>query len=288
MQNVTPLRYPGGKAPLADLLGQFIKLNRLGAHSLVEPFAGGAGASLRLLFDQIVNEIVINDLDPSVYAFWRSIHSRPVQFISLLENVDVSIKEWHKQKAIYAGNDRSLMRRGFATFFLNRCNRSGIIMNGGPIGGIDQKGDWKIDARFNREELIRRIKRIHDYRDRIDVQNTDAIELIRDHKRRRSVLFLDPPYFHKGSTLYLNALDPAYHRRLSQVLRAAGNMPWIMTYDDCTEVRKLYRDWARIRPFTLAYSASNRRKGREILITPHHLEVPRSQDCPVVGWQRAT
>ena len=68
------------------------------------------------------------------------------------------MKEWEKQKRIYE-NTRSEFLLGFATFFLNRTNYSGVI-TGGPIGGFEQKGQWKIDARFNKKSLIDRIERI--------------------------------------------------------------------------------------------------------------------------------
>jgi len=157
-------------------------------------------------------------------------------------------------------------------------------MNGGPIGGINQKGKWKLGARFNRKELIRRCERIVDYRDRIRVSREDGIEFIERCDVDATLLFIDPPYFAKGKTLYLNALDEEYHERLAKRLKAMPGAAWVLTYDDCPEIRRMYRDWASVRPFALRYVASERRPGREIMITPEWMRVPTSQESLAISW----
>ena len=155
----SPLRYPGGKARLATFLGDVITLNKIVNCTFVEPFAGGAGAALTLLFLEKVDSIIINDFDKAIYSFWDSILLDTDSFIEKLETVDLTIHEWERQKEIYNSVDSTKLELGFASFYLNRTNRSGII-EGGPIGGRNQSGKWKIDARFNRINLIERIKKI--------------------------------------------------------------------------------------------------------------------------------
>jgi DNA adenine methylase len=285
MNTASPLRYPGGKSAMAGLLGQIRRLNGLGSHSLAEPFAGGAGASLSLLFLEETPEIFINDADTAIHDFWWSVRNQPKEFSELLSKKRVSMAEWRRQRAVYRSKARmSRVSRGFATFYLNRCNRSGIIMNGGPIGGIEQKGEWLINARFNKVELRRRCEKIAEYRDRIHVSGEDGIDFVRRLDPSRTLCFIDPPYFAKGKTLYLNALDETYHAALADELKARKDHAWVLTYDDCPEIRKFYRGWAMIRPFGLRYAASERRSGKEILIVPKWTRLPTSQRSEAIVW----
>jgi DNA adenine methylase len=285
MKAASPLRYPGGKAPLAGLLRQIIALNRLGDRVLAEPFAGGAGASLTLLYGEDICGILINDADEAIFNLWWCLIYRSEQFRQLLIKTRISLPEWYRQRAIYRSRNReSRLKRGFAAFYLNRCNRSGIIVDGGPIGGIEQTGTWLINARFNKAELLRRCDKIAEYRDRIRVSGFDGLALMDNLDPKQTFYFLDPPYFEKGRMLYLNSLSPQYHRDLSERLRSMDETPWVLTYDDCPEIRSLYSGWANIRPFGLRYVAAERKTGREILITPRWMQVPDFQSSAAIAW----
>lgn len=285
MKTSSPLRYPGGKSAMAGLLSDLRKLNGLGDRAIAEPFAGGAGASLTLLYLEDTHRIYVNDADASIHAFWWTLVHRSQPFLEMLSRTRVSMAEWRRQRDLYrSGNQVSNLRRAFATFFLNRCNRSGIIMNGGPIGGTEQEGTWKLDARFNKQELRRRCEKVAEYKDRIEVSGEDGIECIKALDERAPLFFIDPPYFHKGPTLYLNALNIEYHSSLATLLKALPERRWVLTYDDCTEVRKMYRGWATIRPFRLRYAAAERRSGSEVLIVPKWMRLPRSQASAALSW----
>lgn len=285
MKTSSPLRYPGGKSAMASLLRQIRKLNGLGASEIAEPFAGGAGASLSLLFQEDTPKIHLNDADPAIYDFWWTLINRPTPFLNMLDAVSVDIEEWMRQRDVYRqGRQISRLRRGFSAFYLNRCNRSGIIMNGGPIGGVEQKGQWKIDARFNKPDLRRRCEKVSEYRDRISISGTDGITFINQLNPSSVLFFIDPPYFVKGSLLYLNLLDAGYHATLASKLKGMADAAWIVTYDDCPEIRKLYQGWANIRPFALRYAAAERRSGKEILITPKWMGLPNNQDSAAIVW----
>lgn len=270
---------------MADLLAQIRRLNGLNGHSIAEPFAGGAGASLSLLYREEAYEIYINDADVAIHDFWWSVLNRRRQFVKLISDVQINIEEWRLQRSIYRDTGRvSRLRRGFAAFYLNRCNRSGIIMNGGPIGGIEQKGKWKLDARFNKTDLQSRCEKIAEYSERIHVSHCDGIEFIKTLDASSSLFFIDPPYFVKGKTLYLNAVSPEYHTRLAACLKSMAGAAWVLTYDDCPEIRGLYQDWATIRPFSLRYAAADRRSGKEVLIVPKWMHLPESQSSAAISW----
>lgn len=280
----SPLRYPGGKARLTDFLIEIFSAN--GAHEphYVEPYAGGAGAALRLLFEEYAESITINDADPRVSCFWEAVTKQNDNFLDLLDKTEVTVTEWQRQRKIYEKCDlRKILDVGFATFFLNRTTRSGIIHNGGPIGGYDQTGNYKIDARFNRGQLARRVQRIGAYSDRINVSGYDGLALLKkinkSHvKAKRTFVYLDPPYYSKGADLYLNKFTHDQHKELAAYLGSAKNFPWIMTYDNVEAIRGLYLNFPQAW-FNLSYSAYERRKGQELLIYPESVVVPPEAIC---------
>jgi len=262
----SPLRYPGGKAILSQFLFNVIDTNGITNCTYAEPFAGGAGAALTLLFLEKVERILINDLDESIYAFWKSTLSHTEAFLEKLRNVVVSIDEWHVQRDVYLNPNSSEFDRGFATFFLNRTNRSGII-GGRPIGGLDQTGKWKIDARFNKKTLVERIQKISLYKNRIDLSCTDGIHLMNQiHDMPNILVYIDPPYYEKGSSLYLNHYEQADHALLANFLNDHPNFFWLLTYDNVPEIASLYPDRVQLN-FELNYHTQKPKKGKEILIT---------------------
>ena len=259
------------------LAAVILRENRLERGSYVEPYAGGGGLALSLLFGGHVSDIHINDLDPSVWCFWDSVLNRTEQFVQLIQRTSVTIKEWQRQRKIHkSGNTSRPLELGFATFFLNRTNRSGVIKGAGVIGGLNQKGNYKIDCRFNREDLVRRVKRVAKYRSRIHLTNLDAIQFMKaiDSKIPAASLYcIDPPYYSKGSSLYTNFYGPNEHERVSSTVLALRH-PWIVTYDDVEEIRAIYR---KRRQFSLAinYSIQTKRVGSELLIASKGLRLPK-------------
>lgn len=255
-----------------ELFTKIIQKNRLENLTYVEPFAGGAGAALALLFLEKVDRIVINDFDRAIYSFWKSAVFESEAFVDKIYSIPVTAAEWRRQKLIYDNQESDCFDLGFATFFLNRTNVSGIL-TGGPIGGLDQSGKWKIDARFNKEGLAQRVRDLSLYRNRIEVFNEDGVDLIRRYLNKKDVfLYLDPPYYDKGAALYLNHYKTKDHARLSSRLNGNSDATWLLTYDDQQEIRDLYPD-RRIVDFTLNYNAYESRKGREVLILSDAIKV---------------
>jgi len=270
---------------MTEMLSEIRRRNGVAGTAQAEPFAGGAGASLSLLFAERAPEILINDADPAVRDLWWALTKRGDEFRKILSGTRASMAEWRRQRDAYRNSQTDRFKRGFAAFYLNRCNRSGIIINGGPIGGAEQTGKWKIGARFNKEALLARCQKIGEFADRIKVSGMDGIKFIDSVDAKEIFLFIDPPYYHKGPLLYLNGLDEAYHRALAEKLKSLPEeAAWVLTYDDCPEIRKLYRDWAAVRPFTLRYTASERKKGREVLITPKWMILPKTQKSLTIEW----
>ena len=270
MDHPSPLRYPGGKASVAPFLARTIEANGLIGATYIEPFAGGAGAALKLLFAESVATIYLNDKDGFVFNFWKSILDDTQEFIRLIESCRVNVKTWKAQREILRSPARySKLEVGFATFFLNRCNHSGVL-NGGPIGGLSQTGSYKIGVRFNKVELIRRIERIHLFRDRIHISKSDALVFMKwlvASKRadlRDALVYFDPPYLEKARRLYPMYFKLRDHVRLAEYLSKRKEFRWIVSYDDVTPIRKLYADPKR--SVKKAYPLHSAKVGRELLI----------------------
>jgi DNA adenine methylase len=271
----SPLRYPGGKQLLCNVLARIIQSNEIEGGAYAEPYAGGAGAALALLFAERVGRLILNDADPCVFAMWRSILDETVAFVKLVRETPLTIDEWRRQRGIYkAPHSHTQLEVGFSAFYLNRTNRSGIIKNGGPIGGFEQNGKWKIDARYNRTELPQRIQRIAAYRRRISFQNLDALVFMKEIRSSpRMFVYLDPPYFLKGRELYLNHYNRDDHRSVADFMKEGHPFKWAMSYDRAAEIEKLYRDFRQVK-VCLSYSASTRREGHEVLILGKRLKFP--------------
>lgn len=264
----SPLRYPGGKGKLAPFMKVLIEKTGHKGGTYIEPFAGGAGIALDLLENDIVSQIVINDLDKGIYSFWRAILSETDRFVEAVHEVPLSVEEWKKQREILLRADNKYsFELGFSTFYLNRTNRSGII-NGGMIGGLEQNGVWKLDARFNKDNLINRILKIAKKKECIHLYNKDVASLIKNYLpkyEKEAFVYFDPPYFKKGKQLYLNFFNEQDHVRIEKMIRESVNCDWVITYDDVPEIANIYVNH-EFRRFDLNYSVAQKRKASEIII----------------------
>ena len=273
----SPLRYPGGKNKLSKFIEQICVDNKISGH-YVEPYAGGASVALYLLLEKKVQKITINDFDKSLYAFWWSVLNKTEILCNLIENTDITIENWKKMKKIQQQKETtSLIELGFSTLFLNRTNRSGII-NAGVIGGLDQKGNYKMDCRFNKLDIIRKIKLIAKHKKQIELYNLDAIDLIKNIKKesnnKNTILYFDPPYFLKGPGLYMNSYKKNDHKRVSEEIQKIKNIHWIVSYDNHSEIKDIYK-WVGKRKtieFNVQHSAYATRLGEEILFFSKNLQ----------------
>lgn len=281
MRPASPLRYPGGKGCLSSFLTDLLELNDLTGCDYYEPYAGGAGAALNLLCAGVVRSVHINDADPRVFALWRAIFDENERFIDRIAEVKLDINEWRKQQEICAAADTSdLFSLGFAAFYMNRCNRSGVLKGAGPIGGYAQDGKWRLDVRFNREGLASRVHTLGLLKANIHVSCLDAIDFLKDclpkgNLRKKSFVYADPPYVVKGQKLYLNSYDAKDHAELSRYLSSQRVLPWLVSYDDAPLIKSLYAD-EQINLLPIRYSLQSKRAAQELLIAPHRLYLPIS------------
>ncbi|MGC1058617.1 DNA adenine methylase [Pantoea agglomerans] len=274
----SPLRYPGGKTAIFDIISTIADENNIKPCNYAEPYAGGAGLALTMLFSGYASNIYLNDIDRSIWAFWYSILNNCDDFIKKIESTDITIDEWHKQRDIQNNKTKaSLFDLGFSSFFLNRTNRSGIILKAGVIGGLSQNGKYTLDCRFNKIDLIRKIKKIKSFEGKIHISNEDAIDFMSNFERKNvtnPLLCIDPPYFEKGSSLYTNFYEKDDHSKLRDIITSLKS-PWILTYDNADEIRELYKNHDCFN-FDINYSAANKRVGKEILVKSKNISLPTS------------
>lgn len=277
----SPLRYPGGKTQLAPFVLDLIQANGLYQGVYCEPFAGGAGVAWQLLLDGHVSEAWINDLDPAIYAFWSAVLYDTDALCKLLESTPVTIEQWHLQRATLQSDGATPLQRGFAALFLNRTNRSGII-KGGVIGGMAQAGNYALDCRFNRKELVRKIKRIGSYREVIRISRLDAAECLKEWDKalpKRALINIDPPYFAQGHALYMNFYKAEDHADLATVVRGLRHH-WMVTYDNVPEISRLYQDLPQ-HTSSLIYYAQIKRRANELMVLSPSLTLPIEADSVI-------
>lgn len=266
----SPLRYPGGKSQLWKFVKSTIEYNDIRNTIYCEPFAGGSGVTCELLLGNHVDEVVINDYDPAIFSFWNACINHTEELIEKIIEVPVTLEEWHRQKEIYNKfcKDPYSIEGAFATFFLNRTNRSGII-SAGPIGGQEQKSKYKINCRFTKATSINKIKKISAQRNRIHLFNLDAsqlvLELMEKYPKEKLFTFFDPPYYAQGQSLYLSFYNHEQHKDMRDKILSMNDYFWILTYDKHPQISDLYHNVEQAYEYDLLYSANKKTKATEFL-----------------------
>ncbi len=284
----SPLRYPGGKNKLSAFIAKICIDNNINGH-YVEPYSGGASVALFLLIEGFVDKITINDRDRSIYAFWYSVLNKTNELCELIETAELTISEWKKQKDIQTNKKTvDLLTLGFSTFYLNRTNRSGII-NGGVMGGVEQNGNYLMNCRFNKVELIQRIRLIAKHKKNIRLYRKDAIKLIdkiqQEANSENVVFYFDPPYYLKASTLYMNHYENKNHKKVSEKIKAIQNIKWIVSYDNVPEIKELYADCDK-KEFSFKHTAYESRIGKEIIFFSDNLTQPKIKNYNPIKFKK--
>jgi DNA adenine methylase len=273
MTTRTPLRYPGGKSRLTGFVKLVMDQNGLSGGEYMEPYAGGAGVALNLLSSDHAAHVHINDINEAIFAFWKCVFDDPDNLCQLIHDTPVTMDTWHQQKAVFENQTgKSTLELGFAAFFLNRTNRSGIL-TGGVIGGKKQLGKWKIDARYHKENLCLKIETLSTFADRVSLYNLDAELLLNRIGKalpKKSLTFLDPPYFVKSKRLYEDLYTPKDHARIAERVKKLKR-PWIISYDKVPQISRLYFDLRGL-SYDLPYSAGRKHNGAEVIFVSSYLQ----------------
>ena len=257
-----------------------MKLNGCHGGNYVEPYAGGGGVALNLLASGVAGHIHLNDLNQSIHAFWHSVLHQNAGLCERIEKTSVTVDEWHRQRAVQEqAETANILDLGFSTFFLNRTSRSGIIHKSGIIGGLDQTGKWKIDARYNKQNLIERIRSIGASANRISLTQMDAADFVQEYVPSlapQTLIYFDPPYFLKGQGLHQNHYKPVDHAEIAGLIQNIKKQSWLVSYDNQPEIKELYKRRKQL-VFSLSYSAQRHYEGQEVFIYKDNLIVPETE-----------
>lgn len=271
-----PLRYPGAKSKLYDYLKNLIENEHLENYTFIEPYGGSAALTFLLLQNNIIQNAKINERDPLIYSFWYSVLHRTNELIQRIQAEPITIDNWHfysKFKNADFCKNQDVVDIGFAGLFLNRTSFSGIL-KGGPLGGHGQTSAYSIDCRFNKSSIIESIRYYSSFANNIELHNMDAIEFMKQETRYRRNLqvfmYIDPPYYEKGKSLYRYYYSDFDHQSLANFIRNK-TFPWLISYDAAPYIEKLYKKSNKVALY-LDYSAKTSKKGAELLIS--NLEIP--------------
>lgn len=281
----TPLRYPGGKQKLAPFIAEVLEANDAVGWTYVEPYAGGAGVAIELLLRDRVRGVYLNDSSPHIYAFWKAVLHQPEAFCRRIARCTLDVAAWRRHREVFRNPEaHDELEVGFSTFYLNRCNRSGVL-TGGVIGGLDQNGKWKIDARFPRTELIKRVEAIASYSSKVTITNDDAEHFLVGRVSElpaTTLVYCDPPYYSRADRLYLDHYAESDHARLATVIQKSVRRPWLVSYDWHPHILSLYRR-RRTFLYSLQYSAMRAYAGSEVFVFSDNLNIPRTSVLPYVA-----
>jgi DNA adenine methylase len=291
----SPLRYPGGKASLADFVEGCIRENLLNGGDFIEPYAGGAGLSLALLSRGVIERAFLVEKDPLVYAFWKSVVAHPDELCDKIYSIPVTLDAWRrfqKYKHPEALKKYSIVELGLACIFLNRTNFSGIL-DANPIGGMSQSSDYTLDCRFNKERITKLIMNIAALKGAIIISNRDAITYLRNSEtrilKRASLVYIDPPYYGQGKKLYRYYYNWAQHARLAKFIEGRA-YPWLISIDAHPDIRALYSS-QKVTPIFLKYAVKQSRRAEELIITNlrhlpmiEHEKVAVEKSKDIVNW----
>jgi len=266
-------------------MSEVIERNDAIGSNYVEPYAGGAGIALELLFDEKIGHVYLNDSSLHIHAFWRAVLTETERFCQMVSRVRLTINTWRRHREVVRHpTEHDFVQLGFSTFYLNRCNRSGVL-RAGVIGGLAQGGSWKMDARFMRRALIDRIESLAEYRKDITVTNHDAEEFMTTKVNAitgPTIVYCDPPYYEGADRLYLDTYQPGDHARLAMVIQEKLRHPWLVSYDGHRDIIALYRKRRRFH-YALQYSAMRSYSAREVLFLSDNLKVPRTSALPYMA-----
>lgn len=233
---VSPLRYPGGKS---KFVGQIMaNCNPDNMVNFVEPFAGGASVGLSLLLAGKIQNLYLNDADFGIYSLFFTIKHFPQILAQRIKSFTPSEKAFRRAK--YEVSE------GFCGLDTTEAAWNTLIVNRLAFSGIPKANCMSNpSARWNADALIKRIMDIHHHSERIFVSNMDACEYIEEmYWMPATTLFIDPPYFVKGKSLYNLYYTDDDHRKLSFLLdelyKGMPGADMVITYDYCQEIEALY------------------------------------------------
>ena len=261
MQTIkSPLRYPGGKSRGAEQIRRYFphKLKEL-----VSPFIGGG--SIELQAASCGTRVYGYDAFLPVVDFWQALLEVPAALTAKVLALHPMTSERYKElQTSYCENgwvNEDKTERAARYYAMNRSSFSGIGLYG---SGMSPKTE-----RFQ----VAHIRRLAAFRlPTLSVAHADFRKSLLQHPN--TFAYCDPPYFLDGKRLYGKLHTDFDHALLAQILR--NRKAWLLSYDDCPEVRQLYSGF-RIETVSWSYGMASTGKNfdgasKEVVILSADLE----------------
>ena len=261
---MTFFRYPGGKSKIRKRLCE--KLNLISPPSTFEyrePFFGGGSVGINFLSTVTKKpDLWLNDKDPGISSLWSAVINYPEELKERVCRFQPSIEHYNSFKNTLIENNaktdskESIVENGFQKLAVHQTSYSGLgTKSGGPLGGKLQKSKYKIDCRWSPKYLCKKIDKLSNAFSSVKIRengctNYDFEKLISEPGS--AVLYLDPPYFEKGGSLYQFSFEESDHERFANLLKNTDH-PFVLSYDDCDAIRDLY-GWAQIETVHVNYT----------------------------------
>lgn len=259
MNNISPLRYPGGKTRackiLETILTQYFDLQSF--DTFISPFMGG-GSFEFYMQNKYNYKLCVNDKFIPLYNFWKQIKMDKNKLCEeLKKQMDITKDDFNNYRKTILHLNNDILQQSILYFIINRCSFSGATLS----GGFSQEASKK---RFTISS-INKIEKL-DF-SLIDIYNLDFYEFIQLYTTDTSLMFLDPPYYlNKKSNLYGKNGDMHEnfnHELLNEILKTKKN--WILTYNDCDYIRELYKNYL-ILNVNWSYGMNKDKSSSEIVI----------------------
>jgi len=279
----SPLRYPGSKATFLKVVLEFIEVHGLKGREIVEPYAGSGIVSLSLVAKNLVSHATLVERDPLLYSFWKAVFEHTDALLSSIEEINVNMDTWHELRVLLKHKipeDKLIPDLALACLFFNRTNFSGVL-HSGPIGGKNQSSDYKLDCRFNKKDIISRIRQISSLRDGVSVKFGDALEFLQKaniQNNEKRFFYVDPPYFKQGRKLYRYYYKVIDHKRLYDILSVA-TFPWLLSYDKHEFIELLYDGFPQVHQ-SFRYMSRTPKNENELVVTNMVIPVLDTQYKP--------
>jgi len=261
---LSPFRYPGGKTWLVPEIRLW--LNKLGfrPNIFIEPFAGGGIASLTAIMENKADKVILCELDHQVAAVWQTILKDADWLVDKILSFDINLNNVRELLSREFTNYKDI---AFQTLVKNRTQRGGIMAPGASLMNSGENGKG-VTSRWYPDTIAKRIKKIHEYRERIEFIQGDGMQIIEHYRDdERVVFFVDPPYTagrkSAGKRLYVhNEID---HERLFDLMSKISGK-FLMTYDNTPEVLNMAKKFGFYNEQVLMKNTHNQEK-YELLIT---------------------
>ena len=258
-------RYPGGKAKLCGRI--LHHLSRLMDDSITqyrELFFGGGSVGIKYVQKkECPKQIWLNDKDVGIACLWTSVIRYPDSLKKLVLAYKPTVDSFYQLKndllntTSVPDTEEEVAQVGFNKLALHQITYSGLgLKSGGPLGGVAQLSKYKVDCRWSPAYICKKINTVHKVFSNKEViheacTSYDFEKIITDTSMK-ALLYLDPPYFVKGSQLYHESFTHQDHTRLCENLKNTQHK-WLLSYDACEEIKEMY-SWATIEEVEVNYS----------------------------------